>query len=339
MWSRPTAVVAALLATMALHAPGVSGPRGLRRASAESPSACALTTHERDWLRESLDAWDEISTRILHLSAAPHPPIILFDATCEYRLAAGTPAPAARPHGGHVLLPNGQRLAPAAVGFASLAVGDTAPFLVVALRSVWESDTTLINEDWDQFLTRSFIHEMTHTRQLPVVVTRLRAAGGLAGMNDIDDDIVQETFDTSAAFGSAVQREIRLLYEAASTRGLAERQRRARAALDAIRARRERFFGGESAPWAFVEQVMLDLEGAAEFAEFSYLRLANPRTPSAKLIDRVRGDHDFWSQDEGLALFLLLDALHPGWTGETFAGDARSAVELIETALTPSTGG
>ena len=336
MRSRTTAVAAAVLTATALHALGLPGSRG---PSGEPVSACALTTHERDWLRESLDAWDEISTQVLHLSAAPHAPIILFDATCEYRLGPGAPSPAASMHGGHVLLPNGQRLAPAAVGFASLAVGDTAPFLVVALRSVWESDTTLIDEDWDQFLTRSFIHEMTHTRQLPVVVTRLRAAGGLAGMNDIDDDIVQEAFDTSAAFGSAVQREIRLLYEAASTPNLAERQRRARAAIDAIKSRREQFFGGESAPWAFVEQVMLDLEGAAEFAEFAYLRRANPRTPSAKLIERVRGDREFWSQDEGLALFLLLDALHPGWTGETFAGDARSAVDLIETALTPSNGG
>ena len=84
---------------------------------------------------------------------------------------------------------------------------------------------------------------------------------------------------------------------------------------------------------------MLDLEGAAEFAELSYLRLANPRTPPAKLLDRVRGDRAFWSQDEGLALFLLLDSLHPGWTGETFRGDPRSAVDLIETALDPSRAG
>ena len=303
------------------------------------PSACELTTREKDWLRESLLAWDEISTRVLHLAGAGHPPIILFDASCEYRLVPGTAAVTGRMHGGHVLLPNGQSLAPAPVGFASLTVGDTAPFLVVALRSVWESDTTLMDEDWDQFLTRSFIHEMTHTRQLPAVVARLRAAGGLAGMSDVDDDIVQETFDTSAAFGTAVRREIRLLYDAASARNVGERRRRARAALAAIKARRERFFGGEAAPWAFVEQVMLDLEGAAEFAELSYLRLANPRTPPPRLLERVRGDRAFWSQDEGLALFLLLDALHPGWAGETFAGDPRSAVDLIEAALNPTTGG
>jgi hypothetical protein len=303
-----------------------------------APVACELTAHEKAWLRESLFAWEEISTRVLHLPAAPHAPVILFDAACEYRLDAGAMTPTGTLHGGHIALPNTQRLAPAPVGFASLAVGDTAPFLVMALRSVWESDTMQIDEDWDQFLTRSFIHEMTHTRQLPVVVPRLRAAGGLAGMNDVDDDIIQETFDTSAAFGTAVQREIQLLYEAAAARGAADRQRRARLALNAIKARREQFFGGEAAPWAFVEQVMLDLEGAAEFAELSYLRLANPRTPPTRLLQRVRGDHAFWSQDEGLALFLLLDALHPGWSGETFTGDPRSALDLIDMALTPPNG-
>jgi len=330
MQSRTTAVALVFVAASALSASGYT---------TSAPAACELTAREKTWLRESLFAWEEISTRILHLPDAPHAPIILFDATCEYRLSLGASTPTAAPHGGHVVLPNTQHLAPAPVGFASLAVGDTSPFLVMALRSVWQSDTTLIDEDWDQFLTRSFIHEMTHTRQLPVVVARLRAAGGLAGMNDVDDDIVQETFDTSAVFGAAVQREVQLLYEAAAARGLADRQRRARAALSAIKARREQFFGGESAPWAFVEQVMLDLEGAAEFAELSYLRLANPRTPPARLLQRVRGDRAFWSQDEGLALFLLLDALHPGWTGETFSGDARSAIDLIEIALSPVSGG
>src|SRR5512132_156508 len=100
MRSRSTAVACLLVAATALLAPGVDGA---------VPNACALTTHDKDWLRESLDAWDEISTRILHLAPGPRPPIILFDAACEYRLAADAAAPVGRLHGGHVALPNGQR--------------------------------------------------------------------------------------------------------------------------------------------------------------------------------------------------------------------------------------
>lgn len=302
---------------------------------ARRTAACELTTHEKLWIRESLEAWGRVSASVLRLTPVPRPPIILFDRRCEYRVAPESLGVTGRPHGGVVALPNGQDLSPTAIGFASLSTGDTAPFLVVALRSVWESDSTLVDEDWDEFLTRSFIHEMTHTRQLPVIVAKLRAAGGLVGMNDLDDDIVQETFDTSAVFRAAVAREIALLYDAALARTLSERQRLARAALRAIQARRERFYGGESAPWAFVEELLLDLEGAAEFAELSYLRLSVTYVPPIRLLDRVRGDRAFWSQDEGLALYLLLDALRPDWAGQTFTADPRTAVELIEEALPP----
>jgi len=325
-------VVATIVATTASSAPAARADRGVPVRAALS---CALSPDERTWVARSLDAWERVSTRFLHLAPQARPPIILFDATCEYRLAPESLMIVGREHGGHVQLPNGQNLAPTALGFASLATGDTAPFLVVALRSVWESDSTLMDEDWDQFLTRSFIHEMTHTRQLPQLVSRLRAAGGLVGMNDVNDDIVQETFDTSAAFSAAVHREIGLLYDAALARSAADRERRARLALQAIKARREHFYGGEAAPWSYVEQLMLDLEGAAEFAEFSYLRLTVPRVPLLSLIDRVRENRDFWSQDEGLALFLLLDALRHDWPGETFRVEPRSSVELIEEALPP----
>lgn len=328
---RPLAVALAgaiVVAASAMRPPAHRISRAPTRAA-----QCELTARERLWLRGALDAWERVSARSLSLAPARRPPIILFDAACEYRLHPDSTVLVARAHDGTVALPNGQHLAPKAVAFASLSSGDSAPFLVVALRSVWMSDTALMEEDWDEFLTRSFIHEMTHTRQLPVVVTRLRAAGGLVGMNDVDDDIVQETFDTSAAFRGAVLQETRLLYDAALARTQAERRRLAQRALAAIKARRERFFGGEAAPWAFVEQLLLDLEGAAEYAELEYLRTSIARIPLPRLVDRVRGDRAFWSQDEGLALYLLLSELRTDWAGETFTSDARSAVELIEESL------
>lgn len=334
---RPLIVVAAatiVLAGSAMRA--ATSARSVR--GARDTRACDLTSHEKLWVRESIEAWGRVSASVLRLTPVPRPPIILFDRSCEYHVAPESLGVTGRPHAGVVALPNGQNLAPTPIGFASLSTGDTAPFLVVALRSVWESDTTLIDEDWDEFLTRSFIHEMTHTRQLPVIVAKLRAAGGLVGMNDLDDDIVQETFDTSAVFRADVAREIALLYDAALARTLSERQRLARTALAAIKARREKFYGGEAAPWSFVEELLLDLEGAAEFAELSYLRFTVTYIPPQRLLERVRGDRAFWSQDEGLALYLLLDALRPDWPGQTFTADPRTALDLIEESL-PAGGG
>lgn len=338
----PGALIAAVLATTAGVAPFARSPDGGERSFPvfpPRPSACDLTPHERNWLRRSIDAWDRVRSRVLRLAPAPTPLVILFDARCEYRIDPDSVRVTGQPHGGRLLLPNGQRLAPAPVGFASLAAGDSAPFLVMALRAVWEADSTLVDEDWDQFLTRSFVHEMTHARLLPALALRLRAASGLAGMNDLDDDVIQERFDTVAAFRGSVQREIRLLYDAALARTAAERRNRALVALRAIKARRERFYGGEAAPWAYVEQLLLDLEGTAEFAEFSYLRLTVPRVPLVTLVERVRGDRSFWSQDEGLGMYLLLDALRPDWFRETFGPEPRSAIELIDESLAPAASG
>jgi hypothetical protein len=334
---RPLAVcLAGVIAVASLAMSGGPLPSFASREGGMARRACELSASERAWLRKALDAWTDVSTRVLTLPLERRAPIILFDATCEYHLHPDSAVVSGRLHGGHVDLPNGQHLAPHALAFASLATGDTAPFLVVALRSVWESDTALMDDNWDEFLTRSFVHEMTHTRQLPLLVARLRAAGGLVGMNDVDDDIVQETFDTSAVFRASVNRETTLLYAAALARTSADRKRLAREALTAMKERREKFFGGEAAPWSFVEQLMLDLEGAAAFAELAYLHMRIPRLTLHRLVDRVRGDRGFWSQDEGLALYLLLSEMRPGWAGETFTADPRSAMDLIDESASGS---
>lgn len=336
------ALIAGVAATTAGIVPSARHPDGdapSRSPDRPRPTACDLTPHEQDWLRRSIDAWDRIRSRVLHLAPAPRPPIILFDLRCEYHVDPHSLRVTGQPHGGQMQLPNGQRLAPGPVGFASLAKGDSTPFLVMALRVVWESDSTLVDEDWDEFLTRSFVHEMTHTRQLPGLVLRLRAAGGLAGMNDLDDDIIQERFDTNRVFRATMEREIRLLYDAALARTAAERQNRAREVLRAIKARRETFFGGEAAPLAHVEQLLLDLEGTAEFTEFAYLRQTMPRVPLVTVVERLRGNREFWSQDEGLGLYLLLDTLRRDWYREALGPEPRSAIELIEEALPPSGAG
>ena len=322
-----------MVGAIAISAPAVRGaPLPLNDASGGS-RGCELTTRERDWVHGSLAAWDQIASRALLLPPARRSEIILFDRQCAYHLDPDSAQVVGQRHGGHIALPNGQVITPRALAFASLATGDSTTFLVMALRSVWESDTTLADEDWDEFLTRSFIHEMTHTRQLPLLVTRLRAAGGLVGMRDVDDDIVQERFDSSAAFRASVARETSLLYQAAMSRNGPDRRRYARQAVDVMKRRREQFFGGEAAPWAFVEQLMLDLEGAAAFAEVAYLHTRSGRQPLQDLVERVRGDAGFWSQDEGLALFLVLDALRSDWPRETFTAEPRSALDLIEDSL------
>ena len=53
------------------------------------------------------------------------------------------------------------------------------------------------------------------------------------------------------------------------------------------------------------------LEGVGQWAAY---RLTKARTGSeTETLRLVRDNRRYWSQDEGLALFLLIDALVPGW--------------------------
>ena len=57
----------------------------------------------------------------------------------------------------------------------------------------------------------------------------------------------------------------------------------------------------------------------------------------AEVIDFLRGKENDWSQDEGLALFLLLEKIAPGWQKRVLGPAMTSPFELLEKAIkTPS---
>ena len=55
----------------------------------------------------------------------------------------------------------------------------------------------------------------------------------------------------------------------------------------------------------------------------------------AEALRLVRDNRKYWSQDEGLALFLLVDALVPGWQARVFSATPASPFALLEEALSP----
>ena len=291
-------------------------------------------------------SWEVVRTRQLQLPAASPPPLVVFDRYCVYGLAAtgsgdvrlragdDTLRGAGRPHGGAVALPNGLVIPVRGEAFASLMPGDSSTFLVLALEDVWRADPRHRGEQehWPSFLRRTFIHEMTHARQLVTWAPMLRIAAGRVGLSDFDDDIIQQRFDTVPGFRAAVIAETRLLYEAAEATSGETRKRLAREAVDRIRSRRAVTYGGPDAPWARVEQLLLDMEGAAQWAAMSHVANAS-RMGAISRRELLRGSRQFWSQDEGLALYLVLDALVPGWTSSMFSTDPPSSLELIERAL------
>ncbi len=53
----------------------------------------------------------------------------------------------------------------------------------------------------------------------------------------------------------------------------------------------------------------------------------------AEALRLVRDNKKYWSQDQGLALFLLVDALVPNWQARVFAPAPASPFALLEEAV------
>lgn len=307
---------------------------------------CRMAGVTQGWLEGSLASWDLVRTRQLRLATAPPPQLVVFDRYCAWtfvsggfgdiRLRAGrdTLFGEGRAHGGTIALPNGLVIPVRGEAFASLLPGDSATVVVMALEDVWRQDPRhrMEAEDWPSYLRRSFIHEMAHARQLVVFAPMLRIAARRVGLVSFDDDIIQQRFDSVPGFGRAVREETALLFEAAATTSAENRAALARQAVERIRVRRARVYGSDDAPWARVEQLLLDMEGAAQWAAMAHVGNSTRLGAEARR-NVVRGTRQYWSEEQGLALYMVLDALVPDWPQRMFSTDPPSSLELLAGVL------
>jgi hypothetical protein len=74
------------------------------------------------------------------------------------------------------------------------------------------------------------------------------------------------------------------------------------------------------------------MEGVASWTAYEMaLRRRAPHESEADVLDRFRDNRRWWSQEEGLALYLLLDRSVPNWRRRVFPPELASAVALIAT--------
>ena len=303
-------------------------------------AACELPSRDSAWIALALDGWQRQSSRALHAPAIRFPTLVLFDSLCSYTLlpvarpggdasfiAAGQRfGLQSAPHAGTIRAPNGESLPARLVSFAArMPNGDM--FFVMSLPSIWRA-----NGRSDTLATAVFMHEFTHT-QNPALGARIDALIRRGLPEEIDDDLIQKRFDSLPAFRRAYEQELDLLYESARapTRELALRA--ARRALAAMNARRATYFRGPNALYADAEDVFLSMEGIGQWA--AYLWLTDPQGAALSADDAMtsirRGRR--WSQDEGLALLLVLSRLAPDAPRAMFGPSARTVLPLLRSAV------
>jgi hypothetical protein len=286
------------------------------------------------------------------------PAIVFFDARCTYYIEAHIPGAVAepssplrlgheslavqvQPHGNVVTLPNGKTIPIAPIAVSMPGSDGERPFYVLALFSVWQADPVASKDPYlSERILGVSLHEMTHTYQLPEVVRRTAELSKRASLpHSLDDDMIEDRFAAVPGFRSAFEEERDLFFRAALEQDPVRRRRLAVEALDKALARRQRYFTGSDEAYAELESMFLSMEGLAEWLRFHhYLGRHMNGWNDVQVIAFMRGKNNNWSQDEGLALFLLLERLGPVDWPEVLV-KVMSPFQLLQTALAPGRGG
>jgi hypothetical protein len=281
-------------------------------------SDCPIADADRAFVAHALQTWDKVRVKHLQVTDAARPRLIFFDERCVFD---GDTAAA---HGGMVKLPGGEEVPARLMTFAS--AHEDKPYLVQALPALWRAEERHRNNpNLDQIMRAVFVHEMTHTAQTKAFGDRIGTIERQYKIENLDDDIVQRHFAENAEYVAAYEKERDLLYAIAAKpdRELAKQ------AVRMVKERRARFFTGDQAHLAELEEIFLGMEGAAQWAAFrAVMEDGATREEAIAAMTRSRR---WWSQDEGLALFLAIDALMPGkWQKKVFGGKATPVWALLE---------
>jgi hypothetical protein len=175
---------------------------------------------------------------------------------------------------------------------------------------------------------------MTHTRQFYFVNPRMAQLTAQYKLSDdIGDDSLQDTFQKDPAYVADYQAETDLLYAAAGASTDAEAKVLARQALAKMRARRARWFVGDAEKWKPLDEIFLTMEGLGQWAAYAWFTdKQGPNLNPAKVLPEVRRKRNRWTQDEGLALFLVVNRLVPNWQKRAFASNPELAESLLQRA-------
>ena len=325
-------------------------------ASPPGEPICEFRDADAQWVQRALDGWELVRRDFLKLEPRPLPWIILFDAACVWDLApaepplvpdatmlstsltfAGGPVSVrATPHTGTVLLPNRVEIPIEVKASTALYRNGRATFFVMSMPSVWRSDRRHGTKPFlDEYLQGVFVHELTHTAQLVPINRRLRQ---LVGRSDVPaqltDDVIQARFSHQRGFGRAIQRERDQFYRAIATSNPALQRDLVRKTLALVRDRHARYFTQANEVYEEIESLFLTMEGAAQWAAYRLARARGRAQQAPQLaLNLVRDDSRYWSQEQGLALFLLLDALVPNWQDRVMTRIPPSPFALLEEAV------
>jgi len=312
---------------------------------------CDLDQSELTWLEGTIRVWKAVRSQSLHLPELKLPSLIVFNDKCVLNidpdlkfltqtgvkpemmtLSDETVTVTRSLHYGKITLPDKKVIPAQLISFAADYNNHKSSFFVAALPSIWEKAEHLKAEKNVATLVRAvYVHELTHTYHRNFFARLDAVEKDLTGVDNFDDDIIQNTFGKDERFRQAYINEIALANAAADEPSLKKKKTAVKQLLSTIKKRRADFYIGENKKFEEIEDIFLTMEGVANWAGYQ-AAIADGLSPkdASRLIRR---GGKYWSQEEGILLFMIIDPLLPKWQRIAFGRQRVSILDLLERAV------
>jgi predicted DNA-binding WGR domain protein len=307
-------------------------------ASTQPPANCVMSAEDQSWIEKALGNWPVAERRELLLQPSPLPTIVTISAACEFVATPreeGTLVWNGMHHTGNITLPDGKAVPFGVLSFAAPAEGKSSTgYFVMSLPSVWRAQGIQSGLGLERLMDGVVLHEMTHARQFYFVNPKMEELTRQYGLSDdVGDDSIQEFYKDNQAYVADYEKEREALYAAALARTDSEARTSARQALAMMRARRGKWFVGDAEKWKPIDDIFLTMEGLGQWTAYAWFTdKAGLHLDPEKVLPEVRRKRNRWTQDEGLALFLVVDRFVPGWQKYAFAAKPELAESLLARA-------
>ncbi len=244
------------------------------------------------------------------------------------------------PHRGSLTLPDKNVVPVGLMSFAAELKGEKAgSFFVMPLPDFWRQAEVKSDElGLENLVTGVFLHEFAHSQQIRNFGKQL---GAFEKNNrfetEFSDDIVQNLFKKNAPYTELYVKEVRTFYEASAEKNKAAKIALIKNGIELLRKRQADFFTGKFENLKPIDEFFLTMEGLGQYTMYAWLtheRGAN--LPAEIVLKGVRRGGKSWSQDEGLALFLILEKFSKPkkWAKKMFGNETESVINLVSRELT-----
>lgn len=238
-------------------------------------------------------------------------------------------------HNGKITLPDKQVVPVGLMSFASaLENGNKNSFFVMPLPEFWKTAGVQSKElGLDNLVTGVFLHEFSHTQQMQNFGKKMSEYEQLYKFETaFSDDIIQDYFEKDSAYNAGFRNETALFYAAAINKNKAKLKALTKQAIEKLILRQKKYFTAGKTHFKEIDDFFLTMEGLGQFTMYAWL--IHPKggnIPADIALKGVRRGGRSWSQEEGLALFLILEKLSKPerWCKLMFGNKTESVIKLI----------